>query len=72
MPIKGGYIHGYLDEIRCADALLIVNDTTNGVEGFIGANALMEAAFGYGRGLPVVLLLQPGLKPCSLEALAIM
>ena len=69
---KRRFIDGYLEEIRESDALLIANYAKNGIEGYIGANSLMEAAFGYALGLPVVLLFDPGLQPCRLEVRSIM
>jgi hypothetical protein len=72
MIIKRRYIDGYLDEIRKSDAVLIANYPKNGIEGYVGANALMEAAFGYALGLPVILLFEPGPQRCRLEIRSIM
>lgn len=70
--LKRAYIDGHLEKIRQSDALLIANFPKNAIEGYVGANALMEAAFGYVLGMPVVLLFEPGPQPCRLEIRSIM
>jgi hypothetical protein len=70
--LKSGYISGYLQEIRSADFVLIANYKKSGVAGYIGANSLIEAAFAYALGIPVIFLFEPGHQACRLEALAMM
>ena len=44
---KRTYIDEHLSLIRQSDCILIANYPKNGIEGYVGANALMEAAFAY-------------------------
>lgn len=67
---KRKFIRDYLDEIRASDSVLIANYTKNDVVGYIGANTLMEAAFGCALGKRVSLLFMPGEQACRLEALS--
>ena len=39
---EGDLIKSYFDEIKGSDAVLIVNITKNGVENYVGGNALIE------------------------------
>lgn len=68
---KRRLIDEHLDEIRHADAVLIANVSADGVEGRVGANALIEAAFAKAVGIPVLLLEPPGPQSCQLEILAL-
>lgn len=70
--LKAGYVGGYLEVIRQTDLVLIANYDKSGVAGYVGANALVEAAFAFALGKPVVFLNAPGVQPCQLEALALM
>ena len=45
--IKHDLIRGYFEKIKSCDVLLIVNPEKRGVEGYIGANTLIEMAFGH-------------------------
>jgi hypothetical protein len=69
---KRHYLTGYLEVIRAVDVVLIANFERNGVEGYVGPNALVEAAFGHALGKRVVLLNRPGRQPCRVEILAMM
>ena len=69
--LKRSYIDGHLETIKRADFVLIANYPKNGIEGYIGANALMEAAFAYALGVPVAYMQPVGAQPCQLEALAL-
>lgn len=68
---KRRLIDEHLDEIRRSDVVLIANVSADGVEGRIGANTLIEAAFAKAMGIPIVLLEPPGPQPCQLEILAL-
>lgn len=68
---KRGFIDAYLEEIRSADAVVLANFAKDGVFGYVGANALMEAAFAKALGLPVYLHNEPGPQPAQVELLAI-
>ena len=69
---KRRYLTGYLDVIRKSDLIMIANYDKAGVEGYVGPNALIEAAFAIALGKPVAFLHYPGPQPCRLEALAMM
>ena len=69
--LKQQFIDGHLEKIRGSDAVLIANFEKRGISGYVGPNALMEAAFGYALDMPVVLLFEPADQPCSLELLGI-
>ncbi len=69
--LKRAYIDGHLAIIKRSDVVLIANYSKNGVEGYIGANSLMEAAFAYAHDIPVAYLKSIGDQPCRLEALSI-
>lgn len=71
MLAKKGYIDGHLARIRESTAVLIANYPKEGVEGYVGANSLMEAAFAYALDVPVYFLFPIGEQGCQLEAQAI-
>ena len=60
------------DVIRAADVVLIANFDKHGIEGYVGPNALVEAAFGHALGKAVVFLHSPGRQASQFEALAMM
>lgn len=68
---KRRLIGEHLDEIRRSDVVLIANVSVDGVEGRIGANTPIEAAFAKAMGIPIVLLEPPGPQPRQLEILAL-
>lgn len=68
---KKHYIDGHLATIKQSDLVLLANYSKNGIDGYIGANSLMEAAFAYALGVPVAYLKAIGEQPCRLEALSI-
>ncbi|MCV0426820.1 MAG: hypothetical protein K5905_15270 [Roseibium sp.] len=68
---KREFLNDYFDVIRQGDIVLIANYRKHGVDGYIGANSLMEAACGHALGKPVVFLNSIGDQPCQLEARAI-
>lgn len=69
--LKRAYIDAHLAKIRESDLVLLANYRKNGVDGYIGANSLMEAAFAYALGVPVAYLRPVGDQPCRLEVLSI-
>jgi len=71
IELKRRFIYSYFDTIRASDAVLIVNIKKHGIEGYVGANALMEAACGAVLGKPVFYLHPLGEQSCRLEALAV-
>lgn len=68
---KKQFIDGYLARIRRSDAILIANFPKHGAEGYVGPNTLMEAAFGYALGIPVIFLFNPANQACGLECISI-
>lgn len=62
---KKSFIDGYLSKIRTADALIIANYRKHEIEGYVGPNTLMEAAFGYSLGIPVSFLHDPSGQNCG-------
>jgi len=54
--LKKALMDEHFKEVAAGDALLIVNDTKHGVDGYVGANVLMEMAIGYFLKKPVYVL----------------
>jgi hypothetical protein len=71
LAFKRRYIDGHLEKIRSSDLVLIANYPKEGLLGYIGANTLMEAAFGYALGKRIILLYEPGQQPCRIEIASI-
>lgn len=69
---KRAYLFGYLERIRASDRVLIANFDKHGIEGYVGPNTLVEAAFAHATGREVAFLYRPGDQPARLEALAMM
>ncbi len=69
--LKKSFVDGYLSTILRSDAILIANFTKHEIEGYVGPNTLMEAAFGYALGKPVVFLYDPSAQACGLECVSI-
>jgi nucleoside 2-deoxyribosyltransferase len=67
LALKKSYVDTHLDKIRRADAVLIANFRKHGVEGYVGPNTLMEAAFAYAQGIPVIFLHDPYDQASGLE-----
>ena len=65
---KKVYIDAHLANIRGSTAVLIANYRKNDIDGYIGANTLMEAAMAYTLGVPVYFLFSIGAQGCQLEA----
>lgn len=70
VSLKKGLIDRHLENIQNSDVVLIANFPRKGVDGYIGANTLMEIAFSYALGKPVALLFEPGAQDCRLEVLS--
>ena len=64
---KRAYIDEHLSLIKQSDCILIANYPKNGIGGYVGANALMEAAFAYALDIPVFVLFPIGEQGCKLE-----
>lgn len=44
---RAGYIRQNFQDISGSDAILVINNEKNGVEGYIGANVLIEIGFAF-------------------------
>lgn len=54
--IERDLILGYYREIQKSDAVLVVNPSKNGMEGYIGGNTFLEMGFAYVLGKPLYCL----------------
>ncbi|MHA7775094.1 hypothetical protein [Roseibium sp. M-1] len=68
---KRDFLSGYFATIAKGDVVLIVNAEKHGINGYVGANTLMEAACGHALGKPVYYLYPIGDQACRLEAAAV-
>ncbi|MEZ4593152.1 MAG: hypothetical protein R3D55_18715 [Chloroflexota bacterium] len=62
---KKAYIDAHLENIRQSTAVLIANYPKNSINGYIGANTLMEAAMGYTLECPSIFCFPLGHKAVS-------
>lgn len=53
---KGNFIKLHFRKELKSDAILIVNNTKNGIRGYIGGNALMEMGIAFQAGIKIYLL----------------
>ena len=49
-------IRGYFKEIKNGDAILVVNETVNGIENYIGGNSFLEIGFAHVLNKKIFLL----------------
>lgn len=54
--LKRGFIDEHFAKIDSSDMVLVVNESKNGIEGYIGGNTLIEMSHAYSQGLEVFLL----------------
>ncbi len=71
ISLKTSYVDTHLGKIRRADAVLIANFQKHGTDGYVGPNTLMEAAFAYAVGIPVIFLHDPYGQANGLECMSI-
>lgn len=71
IKLKKSFVDAYLEKIRQSDAVLIANFPKQGIDGYVGPNTLMEAAFSYSLGIPVIFLFDPANQACGLECIAV-
>lgn len=71
IALKRSYVDRHLEKIRRSDAVLVANYRKHEIEGYLGPNTLIEAAFAYTLSIPVLFLHDPSQQPCGLECLAI-
>lgn len=65
------YIQRHFDKIKKSEAILVANYPKNDIDGYIGANTLMEIAYAYGIGKQVFVLNKLGDQGCKEEVEAI-
>jgi non-canonical (house-cleaning) NTP pyrophosphatase len=53
---KRQYIDEHFAKIDASDAVLVINESKNGVDGYIGGNTLLEIGRAYAQGLEIFLL----------------
>ena len=54
--IEHDLIRDYYEKIKTADAVLIVNETKNGIKDYIGGNAFLELGYGHALRKKVYIL----------------
>jgi len=54
--VKTGKMRGHFDKVAAGDAILVINDTKNGQESYIGPNALMEIGLAFYLNKPIYIL----------------
>ena len=69
--LKRQFIDSHLEKIKKSDAVLIANFAKRGIDGYIGANTLMEMAFAYAFHKQVIILYPVGEQQCKVEALGL-
>jgi hypothetical protein len=62
LEIKRGFITGYFKEIEKGDCVLAYNPTKHGLEGYVGANVLMELTIGFYLSKKLFIWNQPSKK----------
>lgn len=60
--LKRGFITGYFKEIEKGDWVLAYNPEKHGIEGYVGANVLMELTIGFYLGKKLFIWNQPSKK----------
>ena len=68
---KRAFLNNYFEIIRASHTVIIANTEKHGIEGYVGANTLMEAACAHALEKPIFTLNPVGIQPCQLEVLAI-
>lgn len=53
---KKNIMRAYFPALESADALLVVNEEKNGIQGYVGANTFLEMAVGFYLNKPIYLL----------------
>lgn len=54
--VKNPLIVAHLNKIRSSNAILVVNEKVNGIDGYIGANSFLEMGFALCLGKKIFLL----------------
>lgn len=53
---KADFMRRHFDEVAAGDAVLVVNDTKHGVDGYIGSNVLLEMGLAFYLRKPIYVL----------------
>lgn len=61
----------HFEKIAASDAILVLNPSKNGVEGYVGCNTLIEIGLAFFLRKKIYLLHPPGPQPCLEEILGI-
>lgn len=67
VSLKRELVEDYLAHIKGCDVVLLANFAKGEVEGYVGANTLMEASFAKALDIPIAVLFDPGPQACQLE-----
>lgn len=54
--LKRGFIDEHFAKINSSEAILVVNDSKNDIDGYVGGNTLIEISHAYAQGLDIFLL----------------
>jgi hypothetical protein len=54
--IKNDLIRGYYEEIKAADAILVVNKDKNGIKNYLGGNSFLEMGYAHVLNKPIYVL----------------
>lgn len=65
--VKAIFVEDHLKKIKRCDALLIANLPKNGVDGYVGQSALLEAAMAYALGKRIYVLRPPATPSAATE-----
>lgn len=65
--IRNNVVRDHYDKIEASDAVLILNHTKDGVEGYIGANTLIEMGIAHFLGKKIFLLNRVPDMRCGVE-----
>ena len=71
VALKKSFIDRHLAKIRRSDAVLIANFPKHNIDGYVGPNTLMEAAFAHALSVPIIFLFDPSQQACGLECVSI-
>ena len=70
--VSGNLLRRYFDIISDNDAILVINEPKNGIDGYIGGNTLIEMAFAHILNKPIYVLNQPNISLSYLDEIIAM
>jgi nucleoside 2-deoxyribosyltransferase len=59
VEIKNQFINQHIEKIKLSDGILVLNQTKNNIENYIGANSFLEMGFSYILGKKIFLMNPP-------------